>query len=395
MFIKLLSIFSLVLLSSAVFAQPVVETTLATPAFPEKPAWAGDLRYRLAQARENVDQARPYHQLRARLGLKERVQEDVTIQVRLMTGTMALSPNQTLGDSKDPGMPRRYVGLDLAFAEWNLREAGRVWIGRSSNPFFAPAQSQMIFDSDLAFEGFSYKWEMKGESKTFFANLGTFMISENYTAGSPGQDAPDTGLVGLQGGVKSDVAGGTLTVHVGSQHFVNIQDRVITVTDKDAKIDTASAPFERFKGNIVSAEDPSAAPAARKYLFRDQFIIYESGIELKVAVASVDLSLFGYYAKNAGASEANQASEGGIILGTGRFILLVSHVEKDADAVVGAFTDSDYNGGGTDSRGEKIALNAKLGASSNLVVTGFAGKRGIGSTPRSYQATQVDFSVSF
>src|SRR4051812_17331197 len=69
--------------------------------------WSGDIRYRLVKGHESLDEERTYQQLRARLGARADVNEDVQAVLRLMTASSAISGNQTLGDSNDPGMPRR------------------------------------------------------------------------------------------------------------------------------------------------------------------------------------------------------------------------------------------------------------------------------------------------
>lgn len=358
--------------------------------------WAGDLRYRLTKTREDIDDARPYHQLRARLGFKGKIQDNVGVQFRLASGTSAISQNQTLGDSKEPGMPRRSFGLDLAYADWNFGAPGRLWIGREPNPFFSPGQSQMLLDADLAFEGFSYKWEKKDERAAFFFNTGAFMISENYGAPPPPlQDIVDTGLVGAQLGVAGDLGIGTLTWHLGTLQYVNIQDKVVATVDKDAKTDPYSYPFDRFKGNTIYPDDPFAAPDVRKYYFQNQFVIYESGLEFKVPLAFTELGLFYYYSKNPAAPELNTAQEAGASLKWGRVALLVAQNKKESDSVVGAFTDSDFNGGGTDNRGEKIGFSYKLSGHSSFVLTSYRGERGIDSVQRIYEATQADFNLTF
>ena len=63
--------------------------------------------------------------------------------------------------------------------------------------------------------------------------------------------------------------------------------------------------------------------------------------------------------------------------------------------MIGAFSDSDFNGGGTDNRGFKLSFTYELSSHSNVVLTHYQAQRGINSTERDYKAQQLDFSLMF
>lgn len=384
----------LLLLSALLFS-------LHTPAAEIAPStwdWSGDLRYRLAKSKEDIDETRTYQQLRARIGFKATVNDEVQGQVRLATGTSAISTNQTLGDAKEPGMARRNFGLDLAFIDWKPESSTHLWAGRTANPFWAPAKNQMIFDSDLAFEGLAIKWDPRFDEDRgqVFLNAGGFMISENYAAP---EDLVDTGLAGAQLGVSYKGGFGTVAVHAAAYHWINIQDRNITSLDKDAKTDgTSFEPDVRYKGNRIYANDPSLLVDARKYLLRNKFVVSNYGIEWKTSTGPFEWTFYYDGSSNQESSDLNQARETGAILKWGRSQVSYASITKEADSTLSAFTDSDANGGGTDNEGTRIGFAYQLSNRSSFAFTEFKARRAKtyqGVLPREYSATQIDFLVNF
>ncbi len=381
------------ILSPSVQAQNAAQnSTQDTP----KLSWSGDLRYRFVNLREATDETRLYQQLRARLGLKAEIQDDLNAVIRLATATSAISNNQTLGDAKEPGMPRRAFGLDLAYGDWRFLKSdfgnAKLWLGRTPNPFFAPGKTQMIFDSDLAFEGASLHSRYDINEQSIFATLGGFIISENFAAP---EDAVDTGLVGLELGYVAKTTLGQFTARAARFHYLNIIDRPVSSVEKDAKVDPYSYPYDRVRGNTVYPNDPLAAPADRKYFYKYDFVQTALGAEWKFKFEAVEFLLYGDYIVNDRAADTGEAIEYGASVKYGRAQLLIADATKKSDSVVGAFTDSDMNGGGTDNSGIKVSASYQLSDYSNVVFTHFQAKRGIDSVERDYKAQQLDFSLQF
>lgn len=415
LFSSLISCFALAQEASEVEAVPLMEiavpfspspqpmptpepTPIATPSQPPSASvsirgleWSGDLRYRMAQSKESIDDERPYQQLRARLGLKADVNQDTRAILRLATGTSAISTNQTLGDAKDPGMSRRSFGIDLAYIDMGWMTGFRTWLGRTANPFWSPGKSQIMFDSDLAFEGVALKWDRPVESVNAFVNIGGFMISENYSA--PG-DVVDTALVGGDLGAKFDFYG-SWTAHLGSYHYLNIQGRPITSVDKDAKIDAYSYPYDRYRGNTVFPNDPLLPAESRKYFFQNPFVLHEIGLEWKKKFEPIEITLFYDRVQNDQVSNFNTADEYGLSLKWRRFNLGYAQSKKESDSVVASFTDSDMNGGGTDNKGSRWNVGYQMSANAQVAITEYKATRGLDSVARDYAATQLDLLVSF
>ncbi len=360
--------------------------------------WSGDMRYRLVRAQEKSDDERKYQQIRARLGLRADVNESVQVRLRLATHTSPISANQVLGDSSDPGMPRRSFGVDVAYIDWKFLAHGSAWAGRTSNPFWSPHKTQLAWDADLVFEGVSLRWDREWSNSGMFFNVGSSMISENYysaTTAADGKDSVDTGLAGAQVGYFWKGEAWSLTAHLANYHFLNVQNANITRFDKSAKLDVHSNPFERYRGNSVHAEDPSVALASRKYLFDNEFTLVETGFEFKRKTGWGEWVVFADYLQNTAIGDLNKGYEAGVGGKLGKFSLTVAHLQRESDSVLGAFTDSDANGGGTDNAGVRATFGWEAAKNVGFAIHHFVAKRGIDTMERDYSSTFVDLQASF
>lgn len=350
---------------------------------------SGDLRFRTVNSKEDIDEARPFSQLRARLGLKAQPEESLALHFRLATGSSPISTNQVLGDSSAPGMVRRSFGVDLAFMEFIFWESGKFWAGRTANPLWSPGKNQLVFDGDIAFEGLAVKWEPKWSESSAFLNLGAYMVTESY-------DRPlntaDLGLAMAQLGYSV----GGLTIHLNHYAFLNIQGRVITQVESTAKTDVyQGTAFDRYRGNTVFVNDPALPAADRKYYFTHQFEVSNAGFEYKTKFGQVDFLIFADYIKNIKVSDQGTGSEVGLQLKSGATFLQIASITKESDSTVATFTDSDSNGGGTDTQGTRVQLGYNFSKNSQISFSIFNAKRGVATVKRDFQSSFVDLIASF
>lgn len=352
--------------------------------------WSGDLRYRVAKSKEDIDEERNFQQLRARLGFKVEVQNDLSAKLRLATGSSAISTNQTLGDSKEPGMARRNFGIDLAYGDWEFIPHNHLWLGRTENPFWAPGKNQMVFDSDLSFEGLAFKHETSWDAQKLQLNLGSSVISENFDSTSR-QDVVDSGVWGAQINFESKLPVGSVKMHYSQYEYVNIQDKNITSFDSGAKTDVYSTPYDRYRGNSVYRPDPAVA----NYFFSNKYRITSQGLEWKFSDQDAEVVVFYDQSMNQLVDSQNIAKEFGITLRSGRVTAAWVESVKESDSVVGAFSDSDMSGGGTDTKGQKLSVAYQLSKDSNLALTTFRARRGVNSVERDFVASQFDLAIVF
>lgn len=349
----------------------------------------GDVRVRSVSSKEDVDEARPFFQLRARLGLKAEPEPGLALNFRLATGTSPTSHNQVLGDSSSPGMARRSFGVDQAYMESYFHESGKFWAGRTPNPLWSPGKNQLVFDSDIAFEGLALKWEPKWSETSAFMNLGAFMVTESY-------DRPlntaDLGLAMAQVGYSA----GGLTVHLNHYAFLNIQGRVITQVESSAKTDVyQGTAFDRYRGNTVFVNDPALAAADRKYYFSNQYEVSNAGFEYKHKLGSFELLWFADFIKNIKVSSQGAAQELGLQVKSGAFSVQVASIIKESDSTVATFTDSNSNGGGTDTQGHRFQAAYNMSKNSQLSTRIFRAKRGVNTVTRDFESMFVDLVASF
>lgn len=352
--------------------------------------WSGDLRYRWAKAKEGEDDARVFQQLRARLGLKADVNDDTQAIIRLATGTSAVSANQTLGDQNDPGMPRRNFGIDLAYLDWGYESLLHVWLGRIANPFWEPANTQVLWAADLAFEGAGIKFQTSGSSYRVFANLGGTMISEQYKQPT---DIVDTGMVGGDAGFAFLGKDWSLTSHVGSFWFLNTQEKPITVFDKNAQVDPNSSPYYVYLGNSVTKD-----PNQNIYYMDNKFTLLELGSEWRQRFpASILIEYWIYFdsIENMELRGRNTAVEYGGGIKIWRISSTLSQINKESNSLIGAFTDFETNGGGTDNRGYRVTVAGDIAKNTNIMLWYLEAIRGMDTVQRKYTMTMLDFAVSF
>jgi len=115
--------------------------------------------------------------LRARLGINGRVNEQVTVGLRLATGssTDRVSTNQTLGQNFN----RSQFLLERAFIRYEPVEGLALSAGRIPNPWFS---SDMVWSENLNFEGLALAWQLPPSSNASlkpFATVGYFPVRES------------------------------------------------------------------------------------------------------------------------------------------------------------------------------------------------------------------------
>lgn len=124
--------------------------------------------------------------VRARLGMTAKVTDEVTVGVRLATGSSdsPVSTNQVLGG----GFSKKDIWLDRAYVKIQPWSFASVTLGRMANPFFS---TDLMYDDDLNFDGVSAAGRYSlyaDESFNVTATAGLFPL--DYT----GTNFPDNQL---------------------------------------------------------------------------------------------------------------------------------------------------------------------------------------------------------
>lgn len=335
---------------------------------------------------ENTTDDKERLRLRLRLGVDAKLTEMVSAGLRLATGssTDRVSTNQTLGQSFNKYqlfVDRAFVRLDPT--RWLSLSGGRI-----PNPWFS---TDLVWDEDLNFEGLalSAKWpNLAGAPLEPFATAGIFPVRD----GGAAQD--NRWLYGFQLGTSWQISPrARLKLGLAQYIYTNVEGH----RDPDFDIVNGAGPsygqFEygsalRQKGNTLfyvnNLDDSSSSP-------RWGLV---TGFRPLVLTAAAELAYFGpntlfvsaEYAINKAFKRDAIAHKLGFDLADGRgtgallraafgrpqvaaegdWQVSFTYRWLGSDAVLDAFTDSDFNLGGTNSKGYTLGLSYGLDKNTSL-----------------------------
>ena len=291
----------------------------------------GDVRLRY----ENIDvddgrDDRDRSRIRARLSLSGGITETVTAHLRIASGgDDPISTNQSFDD----GFSTKDFGLDRAYVDWAVQNGLNVWAGKMKQPF--NRTGDLTFDDDLSPEGGALRYSGSATDVTdVYANASVW-VAEERSGGD------DTTMLGVQAGVDSD-ASDTLSVGAGVSFYYwdNMQG------------------FETLGG---SAGNTVAGDGAGGTTYVNDYEVFEVSLTLAMTPAqiSVPIDVYGNYIVNNGADSGGATGYlVGVQIGTAKapktWSFDYNYRDLEADATVGAFTDSDSFGGGTNGEGHRL-----------------------------------------
>ncbi|MFO1318341.1 MAG: putative porin [Burkholderiales bacterium] len=373
----------------------------ALPEWLDRIAWDGDLRLRYEGrtyapdntpavnyntiAGANLPNTRTDEGLwryRMRLGVIARSSDAFSVGVRLTTGRLdsPVSTNSTLGR----GFQADQIVLDRAYGRWDPSERWSVMGGRVPNPWFWP--TDLVWDEDLNFDGVAGTFRPRfSEAAAGFGTVGVFPLEINTPSPtSPG--AAGKWLYGAQGGIEWQPGDGwRVRLAAGLFDYRNVEGR----PNRDASFINANdwtAPRFRQKGNsVVDLRFDQSTPAAfSDYGLASRFKIVNLSAEIDLARWDpLFVKLSGDYVRNIGFDRAEILRRTGLLIeprvsgyqarltvgreavrGRGDWQAFVGYRYVERDAVVDAFTDSDFRLGGTDGKG--YTIGALVGVDKNV-----------------------------
>ena len=360
----------------------------------ERITWSGDLRVRYEGIFYNEDNAdlldpadpskilnthkdRHRGRYRARLGLMARLLDggdanvgEVTAGFRLASGNDGnpLSTNDTFGDYQN----KDNLLIDRAYINWAYVPVTPGWwkipalsitAGRMPNPWFTA--TNLVWDVDLNFEGVAVKLfddPRKSRKWSGYITLGGFGIQEEKFS------SDDKWLYGAQLGTKfrpTDTLFGTIALSYCD--YANIEG-VVNDPERPGEFDF-TAPIFQQKGNTLIDIDPTAdiktALAADYNLvnltLRGEYtgfhpvivslmgdIVYNVGFDREAVTQKTDAEnmsedILGYqFGFEIGHSKIREH---------GQWKTAMYYRYLESDAVLDAYTDSDFHDGGTNTKG--------------------------------------------
>ncbi len=299
----------------------------------------GDFRYRYENIDAQRSDTRERNRIRARVAVTAKPSNNVEVGIGLASGTdSAVSVNQTLGG----GGSTKAIKLDLAYFKWQAKPGFSVIGGKMKNVFYRPAGNGLLWDGDYRPEGFGFTF---ARGKYFLNTAANFLESDTNKDNSETSYGFQTGFNGSVGDHHLVAGVGYFEIDTGGREVFN-------------------GGADDFFGNTFSCID---SDALIECTYNNSFEELELFAQLSTTLGETPVSLFADLVQNQDASDLDTAWAAGLKVGkasapnTWEFSYIYQDVE--ADAVLGLVTDSDFAGGGTDTKGHVIggawAINKK------------------------------------
>ena len=334
--------------------------------FDQKLAWAaktqfkGDVRMRhetiKVEGENGVTRAgvtgrdKDRERIRARLGAYTEINPQVDTGIRIATGggSDARSTNQDL----DGYFDKKSIWLDLGYIDYHPDQIKNLHIigGKMLQPWVN--MGDVIWDSDINPEGLAvtYKYPLGGSAE-LFGSLGNYNLKDNVD-GDGVQYRHDLRLTTGQLGTRFSVTDNLKMTLGGSVYAYQ--------NDEDSRASGTSTP------NVLATNGNTP---------NGEFRLYEGFGQVDIGGLAVPLSFYGQYVKN---NDAIDDEDTAWLLGAKSkvfgFNLDYNYRDVQKNAVVGAFTDSDFGGGFTGSRGHKFKVGYDIDKNFSVGATYFLTK---------------------
>ncbi len=364
----------------------------------------------------NTTEDRERLRARLRLGLETELGYGWTAALRLATGTLTdpVSTNQTLGNYGG----RYTIGVDQAYLRWTGQtNVGRQQLaitgGRMPNPWMS---TDLIWDQDLMFEGVSanYRYSISRDEpyrRNFFATIGAFPLTEVEI------NNDDKWLYGGQLGIDwRTVAGTRIRFGTAYYDFANIAG---VRNAPNSTLEDFTAPAFVQRGNtLYDIRNNPTDPTQDLFALASEFQVLdvEAGVDWALS-ERYRMAVTGSYVDNVGYKEVFGPGDFVIRMGSndeprtkgyqvetsfgrarmnerGAWRVALSYRYLERDAVLDAFTDSDFRLGGTDVKG--YVLNADFAFSPRMLARlRYLSGSEIDGPPLGIDVLQIDFNATF
>lgn len=312
--------------------------------------------------------------IRARIGAFTQVNPEVEAGIQVASGSSSdkRSTNQDLDATPTP-FDKKELWLDLTYIDYHpLAVPGlKVFGGKMKQPWVSLGDT--IWDGDINPEGMAGTYSRKWGTTELFGSAGVFILKNNVD-GDGNQFRHDLGLNSGQMGVRF-FPGDDFKVTLGGSiyHYTNDEDTAALLT---------------ANGNTTT-----------------EFQLYEGFGQVDVLGLPLPLSVYGQVVTNADANGAKSDQDLAWLVGvlTRLWDIGIDYNYRDVqrNAVVGAFTDSDFASGFTASRGHKLKLKYDIAKNFSIGATYFLTKSDASDTIAPFEldadtnTLQVDLEAKF
>ena len=258
-------------------------------------------------------------------------------------------------------------GVVLAYVDWSANDRMHIHAGKMKNPLFRPGGAPLFWDSDFNPEGVALSYK----SGMFFGTAAAFVVEKRSSS-------DDSLLYAAQGGLSWNLStDDKLTAGLGYYDYTNT---------------IGNQPFHNrgARGNSVDVEGNLVFDYGVLQLF----------VQYGTRLGETPFAVFADYAQNTEVDDNDAGFSFGFKAGKakapGTWQASWAYQDIQADALIGAFNDSDFGGGGTDATGHiikgKYALSDKWFLGGTLIVTEVEQNAGSG---HDYSRLQLDIEFRF
>jgi polyhydroxyalkanoate synthesis regulator phasin len=297
-----------------------------------------------ATTRSSRDRSR--QRIRARVGATTLVNNQVEMGIQIATGNSA--DRRSTNQDMDGMFDKKSVWLDLGYINYKPTPVPGLQLiaGKMKQPWMSVAD--MMWDGDINPEGFAAAYQKKNGTTTLFGSAGYYVMKDNVD-GDGVKFNNDLALYQAQIGAAFDMGSSTrLTLGAGINDFNN---------ERQGRTPDLTVPFRDAaftNGNTT-----------------DAFRLYELLGQMDVIGLPLPLSVYAHYVKNDEAADLINPNTRAVLFRDGNedtawLLGLRSNVagvaidynyrDVQRNAVVGAFTDSDFGAGFTTGKGHKLKL---------------------------------------
>lgn len=297
---------------------------------------------------ENAD-VRNRQRIRARISLSGDVNNEVSLGFRFASGSDdPVSTNQTL----DGGFSSKQVNIDLAYVVWKPSVmSGLSFVGgKVKNPFRSPGKTELLWDGDLNPEGFAVSVSRSLlEGLDYYINASYFSIDERKSDN-------DAALLGVQAGtaLSSDMV--DIMIGAGYFDYQNTKSNLPVFDGTDSFGNSTDA-----NGNYL-------------YDYNEVELLFELAPKGMLENAAIFVDLVTNIAPDV---DDNMGWLAGAKYGVGPLSAAYSYRYLEKDAVLAAFTDSDFIGGGSDGIGHEVSVKYNVAANVQAGISYFMNQTGV------------------
>jgi hypothetical protein len=347
--------------------------------FEKKIAWAaktqfkGDVRVR----QENIDvdgqtdsQNQSRQRIRARLGAYTEINPQVSTGIRIASGGNTGDARSTNADL-DNYFTKKDLWLDLGYIDYAPTAIKNLHIigGKMNQPWVS--MGDVIWDGDINPEGLAatYSFPLSGKTE-LFGSAGHYTLKNNIDAEGT-QFRHDLRMYAGQLGAK----------------FAPTDNLKVTLGGSVYGYDNDSTP------NGIAALAVNGNTTT-------EFRLYEGFGQVDISGLGLPLGVYGQYVVNDESTDGNDTAWlAGVKTKVFGFGLDYNYRDVQRNAVVGAFTDSDFSNGYTGARGHKLKIGYEIDKNFSVGATYFLADAdhipNAGRTDADAKTLQLDMEAKF